>query len=329
MKLISTLTGTFIGIAAIGLLVVACGTGKSSDRIPTVAIATLMPHPALDALQDSLIKEMTSQGYEEGRNIKYVRRNANGQAQLATSIVDEMTTQKPDAIVAITTPMAQAAARVGSIPLVFAAVTDPVGAGLVKTLDQPPPLVTGTSDAWPYQAQLQLIREITPGVKRLGFIFNPGEAPAAYGLGELKRLVGPMGFELVEGAVSSTNEVSAVAEQIASHSDALFVGSDNTAISGVAGALQVAAAHRLPLYVGDSGTVQRGGVAAVSVGYSALGRETARLLIRVLHGERGIPVVSASGDEVYVNTKAAELTGVKIAPAVLQRATRVFSSIEN
>ena len=110
--------------------------------------------------------------------------------------------------------------------------------------------------------------------------------------------------------------------------DALFLSSDNTVIGGVAAAVKVAVEHKMPLYVGDSGTVEKGGLAAVSVGYSELGTETGKLVIRTLNGERNIPTVVGRGSEVYVNKKAAEMMGVTIPEEVLQGATKVYEEIK-
>lgn len=293
-----------------------------------VAIVTLMSHPALDAVEKSAKAELARQGFAEGKDVKYLTRNANGQIQLAASIADELASEEPDIIIAITTPMAQAVAKQARCPIVFAAVTDPVGAGLVKSMDDGEQMITGTSDAWPYEEQLKLIREITPKVKRLGVLYNPGEAASQYGIRQIRELAPKHGFELVEGACNSTADVYPVAQNLALRCDALFLSSDNTVIGGSAAAVKVATSEQLPLYVGDSGTVAKGGLAAVSVGYAELGTETGKLACRMLNGERGIPTVVAQGNDVYVNQKAAELMGVQIPESVTRRATKVYTEIE-
>jgi putative ABC transport system substrate-binding protein len=296
--------------------------------VKTVAIATLMSHPSLDAIQENMKQELANQGYIEGQNIRYLTRNANGQVQLAANIASELASQKIDVIVPITTPMAQAVAKAVHVPIVFGAVTDPVGAGLVKSLDKGEENITGTSDAWPYEDQLKLIRQMSPDVKRLGVLYNPGEAASQYGIGEIKKFAPALGFELVEGAVSSTTDVYPVAQNLAGRSDALFLSSDNTVIGGVASAVKVSIEHKIPLYVGDSGTVEKGGLAAVSVGYAKLGTKTGDLVARVLKGGKNIPVLVAHGEEIYVNKKAAELMGVKVPDDVLKRATKVYDQIK-
>ena len=119
-----------------------------------------------------------------------------------------------------------------------------------------------------------------------------------------------------------------MAESLAGKCDALFLSSDNTVIGGVAGAVKVAADRKVPLFVGDSGTVAKGGIAAVSVGYFALGEHTGMLVDRLLKGERNIPMVLAQRTEVYVNSKAAQMMGVEIPEPVLRRAVKVYESIE-
>lgn len=316
-----------IAVVVIGAIV-AMRFMKSEPNMKVVAIATLMSHPALDAVQENLKNELEKQGFVEGKNIRYIVKNANGQVQLAANIATELASHNPDVIVAVTTPMAQAVAKMARCPVVFAAVTDPVGAGLVKSLDKGETSITGTSDAWPYEDQLNLIRKISPNAKRLGVLYNPGEAASQYGIKEIRRFAPGLGFELVEGSVSSTGEVYPVAQNLAGRVDVLLLSSDNTVIGGVAAAVKVAVEYKMALYVGDSGTVEKGGMATVSVGYSALGKETGRLVVRILNGERSIPTAVARGAEVYINKKAAKMMGVIVPDEVLRNATKVYEEIK-
>lgn len=293
-----------------------------------IAIATLVAHPALDALQASLRKELTDQGFVEGPRLRFEVRNASGQMQLLPTIASELAALKPDVTVAITTPVAQAVVRAAKGSVVFSAVSDPVGAGIVASLESRSERLTGATDAWPYNDQLKLIREITPRVKRLGVIHNPGEAASQYGMRLIRQFAPQHGFELVEGAVSSTSDVFPVAESLVGKVDALLLSSDSTAIGGVTGALRVATRHKLPLYVGDSGTVSKGGLAAVSIGYDRLGTQTGKLVARVLRGEKNIPILNPEGSDVYVNRRAAELMGVTVPETVLGRAKIIESITE-
>lgn len=314
-------------VAGLAVMPIFTKAANATDRY-TIAIATLMLHPALDSVQEGLRAQLTTEGFVEGKNVDYVLHNANGQIQLTATIANELSSRNPSVIVAITTPMAQAVVKAAKVPVVFAAVTDPVGAGLVVALDKGETTITGTSDAWPYNDQLALIREITPKAARLGVLYNPGEAASQFGIQQIRKFAPTHGLTLLEAAANSTSDVYPVARSLIGRVDALFLSSDNTVIAGMAGAFQVARQNRIPLYVGDSGTVQKGGLAAVSVGYLALGRETGKLVARMLRGERNIPTVVAQGNELYVNTRAADLMGVKIPQPVLDRATRTFDTIE-
>jgi putative ABC transport system substrate-binding protein len=323
----SPITASRLGKVLVAVLVVGgaiAAYSLSANRgAPTrlVAIATLVPHPALDALQEAVKNELAAQGFREGEQIRYEVRNANGQMQLLSSIATELASLQPDVTVAITTPVAQTVQKTTRGPVVFSAVTDPVGAGLVASLEATSRNLTGATDAWPYEDQLKLIREITPNVRRLAVVFNPAEAASQYGMRLIRQFAPRLGLELVEGAVSNTSDVFSVTTSLIANADAVYLSSDSTAIGGVAGALRAATNAKKPLYVGDSGTVKKGGLAAVSIGYAQLGTETGKLVARVLRGEHNIPIVNPQGSEVIVNLKAAELMGVVVPPSVTARAT--------
>lgn len=315
-------------ILFIGLLLTFAGCTQPKQESKVIGVAIFMTHPALDAVLENTKKELARQGYVEGKNTEYIIKNANGQISLTAAIASDLVVQNPDLIIAVATPMAQAVVKSAKSPVIFAAVTDPVGSGIVKSLQQAEEKITGTSDAWPYEDQLKLIRQISPQAKKLGVIFNPGETAAHYGMKEIRTYAPAIGFELVERAVNSTNDVYAAAQDLSTKVDALFLSSDNTVISGMAAALKVAKERKLPLYVGDSGTVEKGGLAAVSVGYPALGTETGKLAVRILKGERNIPVFVSKGTEIFINSKSAELMGVKLPDEVVKKATKIFTEIK-
>ncbi len=314
-------------LAVVLAIIIGAVIWKAPTEGKTVGIATLMNHPALDEVDAGMREELERRGWHEGKNIRFISRNANQQMQIVPTIASDLAAQDLDLIVAITTPMAQAVVRAARGPVVFAAVTDPVGAGLVSDLQNGHGEITGTSDAWPYRAQLALIREVLPRARTIGVLYNPGEAASQYGIARIRTHAPSFGFRLVESGVNTVGEVRPVAESISDRVDALFLSSDNTVIGGMTGALSVAIERRVPLFVGDSGTVERGGIAAVSVGYRELGHRTAELVDRFLRGERNVPPIVAEGVEVHVNLKAAQLMGVELPPAVVSRAVRVYREI--
>lgn len=319
-----------IAIAFVALLALVAAVVLKSDKKAehTIVVATLVSHPILDAVQKGCLAELREQGFSEPKT-RFVLKNANGQISDTATIAGSLSTERPSLVVAISTPMSQAVASAHlDAPLVFGAVTDPVGAHLVPSLGKVATgSVTGTSDAVPYEAVLSLIKRITPKVEKLGVIYNPGEAAAQYGIKELKRLAPGIGLTLVEGAVSTSNEVGPVAESLAPRCDAILLSGDNTAVGGVNGALKVAFERKLPLYAPDSGTVEKGALAAVSVDYEALGRETGKLAVRMLHGERNIPVYVTSGDAIFLNSEGAARMGCDIPADVRKNAAKIFDHL--
>ena len=309
--------------------------GTSSTGMPTttptatatVAIATLMTHPSLTQISEGVKQRLSDAGYVEGRNLKLLERNANGQIQATAAIASELSASDAQVIVAITTPMAQSVVKSATVPVVFAAVTDPVGSNIVKSLDVPEATVTGTCDRWPFDAQIALIREVLPKAKRLGILFNPGESASHYGLAQVRTLAPKHGFELVEAPVNSTADVYGAASMLAERVDAMYLSSDNTVISGMAGAVKVAIARQVPLFVGDPGTVEKGGLGTVSVSYRQLGLDTGDLVVAMLHGQRNLKVVVPANDELYLNTAAARQMGVTLSPDLVRRAAKVYDAI--
>lgn len=313
-----------VGLALLGAL--ASGCARQDEDIPHVGVATLMSHPALDVVLEAMKAELQERGYREGETIRFTIKNANGDANLGVAMIRELELQKVDVIVPITTPIAQVAVKEAHRPIVFSAVTDPVGAGVIESLDKPEENITGVSDAWPYREQLALALEIVPDANRLGVVYNPGEAASQHGIKEIRRLAPDFGFEVVDINVSNTGEIYGALGVKIREVDAVYLSSDNTVIQGLPAALKVCLDAEKAIFVGDSGTVEKGGLAAVSVGYEGVGRATGDLVARVLDGERSIPVVVATGDEVYLNADTARRIGLEIPAQVLTRATKVFGA---
>lgn len=314
-----------LSVVCLAVIAVSC-TKKPPVKI--IAVANLQKHPILDAVQDGLMKELEKEGYTEGKTAHFLIRNANGDMQRVAAIASELAGQNPDVIVAISTPVAQAVSKFFKGPIVFGAITDPVGAGLVSSLSKGEAIITGTSDALPYEEQLKLIKKIVPTAMRLGLLYNPGEAASQHAVKEVRRVAPDLSFQLIEGAVNSTNDVYAVARNISSRVDVLLISTDNTVAAGIAGAAKVAIEKKLPLFACDSGSVEKGAIAAVSPGYADIGSKTGRLVVRLLQGEKNIPTVLPKGGRIYLNTKSADLMGVKIPGDILDSATKSFTEIQ-
>lgn len=301
----------------------------ASERLPTIAIVTLMSHPSLDTLQVELLAQLARDGYVQDSSVRVIVRNAGGQQSAVGGMVSEAAATQPDVLVAITTPVAQAARRAFQGKLVFGAVTDPLSAGLVPAADSTFDGVSGTSDAFPFRDQLALIRELTPQVKRLAVILNPGEAAAQYGLREIRKAAPQFGFDIIEAPVTSSTDIYAAAANLVGRADAFLITSDNTTISGLPAILRVAVPRGIPVYAGEAGSVERGALATVSAGYPYLGRETGRLVGRMLRGETRLPVVVGGAADVVLNRKMSALLKIDVPESVLQRVTVFVDTIRD
>ncbi len=292
----------------------------------SVAVTAIVEHPALDAARDGIRDGLADLGFTVGENLKFSYESAQGNPATAAQIARKFIGEAPSVIVPISTPSAQAVvAGTKDIAVVFTAVTDPVGAGLVADATSPGGNVTGVSDMSPIPDHLALIREITPGVARLGIIYNPGEANSVALAERLKELAPGAGMQIVEASATKTAEVQQAARSLVGKVDAIYIPTDNTVVSALEAAVQVAEQNKIPLYAGDTDSVPRGAIAAIGFNYYDIGLQTAQIVAKVLKGEApgSIAVTQAQGTDLIVNPGAAEKMGVTIPEAVVSRANTV------
>ncbi|MCM5560255.1 ABC transporter substrate-binding protein [Pleomorphomonas sp. JP5] len=293
----------------------------------TVDVTAIVEHPALDAVRDGVKDALAAAGYKEGENLTFVYKSAQGNAATAAQIARQFAGEEPTVIVPISTPSAQAvAAATRDIPIVFSAVSDPVGAQLVKNMDKPGGNVTGLSDMSPVAEHVALIKEILPNVKKLGFLYNSGEANSVSLLAALKAEAEKAGIEVVESAATKTAEVQGAMRALVGKADAVYVPTDNTIISALESAVGVAEESKLPLFTADTDSVSRGAIAALGFNYYDVGKQTGDIVVRVLKGETvgDIPTTIAKGTDLVVNKTAAAKMGVTLPEALVARATKVI-----
>jgi len=292
----------------------------------TVAVTAIVEHPALDATRDGVKDGLAKAGFVDGDTIEFVYESAQGQPATAAQIARQFVGDEAAVIVPISTPSAQAAAAATKdIPIVFTAVTDPLAAQLVTSLDNPGGNVTGVSDLTPIKEHIDLIKEITPNVANLGIIYNPGEPNSVSLVKLVKEFAGPAGLTVVESPATKSADAQQAARSLVGRVDAIYVPTDNTVVSALEAVIAVAEENDIPLYAGDTDSVNRGAIASVGFDYYDVGLQTAELVARVLNGENpgDISVVFASGSDLFVNPGAAEKMGVTIPEGVISRAHTV------
>lgn len=293
----------------------------------SVATTAIVEHPALDAVRDGLRDELAAGGYEVGKNLTFLYESAQGNPATAAQIARKFVGEAPDVIVPISTPSAQAVvAATKDIPVVFTAVTDPLGARLVTGLDRPGGNVTGMSDLSPIDKHMALVKRITPATGKLGVIFNPGEANSLTLLKLIHNHAPDHGLKVVEAPATKSADVLAAAQSLVGKADAIYVPTDNTVVSALEAVIKVGIDNQVPVYAGDTDSVPRGVIAALGFNYYDVGRQTGRIVLRVLKGEAPgeIAVEGVETTELHVNPGAAEKMGVTIPPEVIAEAKKVI-----
>ncbi len=313
------------GLSAAALTAAGLTLSAAAQEV-TVATTAIVEHPALDAARDGVRDELAAAGYVEGKNLRFLYESAQGNPATAAQIARKFVGEAPDVIVPISTPSAQAVvSATNEIPVVFTAVTDPVGAKLVGDPKMPGGNVTGMSDLSPIGLHMDLIKEITPDAKTVGVPFNPGEANSVTLMELIKKEAPARGLKVVEAPATKSSEVLGAAQSLVGKADVIYVPTDNTIVSAFEAVVKVGIDNKVPVYAGDTDSVSRGAIAALGFNYYDIGRQTGKMVLRVLKGEApgSIPVEGVEITELYVNPGMAQKMGVTIPETLVAKAKEV------
>ena len=314
--------GTVLTTLSFALL--AATAARAADI--TVATTAIVEHPALDAARDGVRDELAAAGYKEGENLRFLYESAQGNPATAAQIARKFVGEAPDVIVPISTPSAQAVvSATKDIPIVFTAVTDPVGAKLVSNATKPGANVTGMSDLSPIGKHMDLIKRITPDSASVGVPFNPGEANSVTLLALIKAEAPARGLTVIEAPATKSSEVLGAAQSLVGKADVIYVPTDNTIVTALEAVIKVGVDNKVPVYAGDTDSVPRGAMAALGFNYYDVGRQTGKMVLRVLKGEApgDIAVEGVEITELYVNPGMAAKMGVTLPDALIEEAKEV------
>jgi putative ABC transport system substrate-binding protein len=292
-----------------------------------VSVTAIVDHPALDAARQGIVEELAAAGYVVGKNLRLDYQSAQGNTATAAQIARKFVGDRPDVIVAMSTPSAQTVvAATREIPIVFSAVTDPVAAKLVKSWEATGGNVTGVSDLPLLDKHLALLRQALPAAKRIGVVYNPGEANSVAAIAQLKKLAQPAGLSVIESAAPRTVDVASAAQSLVGKVDAIYAPTDNNVTSAFEALAKVADQGRVPLIAADPSLAARGAALGIGTNYHDLGRQSGKLVVRVLKGESPGSIASQVSPtlELLVNQAAARRQGLALSDALLKSATRVI-----
>ena len=281
-----------------------------------IGISQFITHQSLDATREGFVDELAKQGYVEGKNIEIDLQNAQGEQRNLKTISQQLA-ESSDVVLAIATPSAQSLANTTqTTPVIFSAVTDPVSAKLVESREHPGGNVTGTSDqsSDAISTQINLIKKVLPKAKTIGILYTQSEPNSVVQKDEAKRLLEEKGFTVVEKTILDSNNVKAAAESLMTEVDMVFVPTDNIISSTMETVKQVSIKHKVPVFGGSTEMVAVGGLYNYGTNYEELGRQTARMLVRVLKGEKpeNIAVELPEKLELHTNQEMAAALGIDI-----------------
>ena len=281
-----------------------------------IGISQFITHQSLDATREGFVDELAKQGYIEGKNIEIDLQNAQGEQRNLKTISQQLA-ESSDVVLAIATPSAQSLANTTqTTPVIFSAVTDPVSAKLVESREHPGGNVTGTSDqsSDAISTQINLIKKVLPKAKTIGILYTQSEPNSVVQKDEAKRLLEEKGFTVVEKTILDSNNVKAAAESLMTEVDMVFVPTDNIISSTMETVKQVSIKHKVPVFGGSTEMIAVGGLYNYGTNYEELGRQTARMLIRVLKGEKpeNIAVELPEKLELHTNKEMADALGIDI-----------------
>jgi len=304
--------------------------GCGGESVKKIGISQVVTHPALDSTRQGVIDGLADKDYVVGDNIEIDYQNSEGDGSLFASIAQQFVADKVDVIVSIATPNSQAAisaAKGTEIPVVFTAVTDPVGSEMVRNWEShPSENVTGVSDMIVVSDDVDLILEIIPGVKKLGTLYNAGESNSVFLVKKLNEACDTKGIDVIEKTVSTSADVLTAAQSLVNQVDAIWIGTDNTVVTGLEALIGVCEDNKIPLFPADEDSIVRGGIAAYSFDYYDIGYQTGEMVAKILGGEKAsdIPVEKGKVISLSVNTAAAKRMGVTLPQAIIDKAATVY-----
>lgn len=306
--------------AVMALSLVACGSGNkdkdTGDKTYKVGVVQLVQHEALDAATKGFTDALKE---ALGDKVEVVEKNASGDSNNCTTIVNGFISDKVDLIMANATPALQAAASATStIPILGTSVTDYATA--LEIADWTGTVggnISGTSDLAPLDKQAAMLQELFPNAKKVGMLFCSSEPNSKYQVDEVTKLLSAAGITCTEYTFTDSNDVSSVTQKACDDSDVLYIPTDNTAASNTEAIANVVLAAGTPVIAGEAGICKGCGVATLSIDYYELGKITGQMAAKILTGEADIstmPVEFAPTATKQANMANCEKLGIT-APA--------------
>ncbi|OTP11801.1 ABC transporter substrate-binding protein [Enterococcus sp. 10A9_DIV0425] len=296
-----------------------------------VGVLQFVSHPALDEIYRGIKDGLKESGLEEGRNLEINFQNGQADQSKLATMSQQLVQQDPDVLIGIATPAAQALANTtSSIPLVLGAVTDPVGAELVQSMNKPGGDITGVSDQPPIEAQIKLATEILPEAKKVGILYASSEDNSRYQVTQAEEAAKKAGLTSVKYAVPSTNEIAQTVQVMSQAVDFIYVPLDNTIANAMQTVVKEANKAQIPVIPSVDTMVEQGGLATIGINQYDLGVQTGKMAASLANGKEpaSTPVYVFDEGTVIINEEQAALLGITIPDKIKEEATMVTETKE-
>jgi putative ABC transport system substrate-binding protein len=283
----------------------------------------------MDASLKGFKEGLTAAGFKEGDSVTYDVQNAQGDQSNCVTVANTLTSKKPDLILAIATPIAQAVAKADTTtPVLVTAVTDPAQAKLVDSNEKPGGNITGTSDKTPVEEQIKLIKQVVSNVDTVGIMYCSSETNSKLQADWAKAACTKNGLKYKEFTVSAANEIQQVSQSMIGKVQAVYIPTDNMLASGMKVVTGVTTPAKLPVFVGESGMVSNGGVLTVGINYEELGKQTGAMAAKILKGESkpaDMPIEYQKQYDVSYNSAVAKQLGLTLPDSITKSGKDVSS----
>ena len=306
-------------------------SSQGEKKIIKIGINQIVEHPALDASRKGFIEALKSKGFEEGKNLEIDFQNAQGEPATSQTIAQGFVSKKVDLILAIATPSAQASFNTTkNIPILITAVTDPVKAGLVKSMDKPDTNVTGTSDNVPIEKQFELLKQLIPNSKKIGIVYNTSEANSEIQVEAAKKAAPDFGIEVITVGVTNVNELPQALSSLLDKIDVLYVPTDNLVVSAMPLIRSQCFKKSIPIIGSERGQVESGALATIGIDYYKLGFQTGLAAVEILNGKspKDIPITTLKDMQLVINTDAAKKLNINIPENLNSKAEKITGGVQ-
>lgn len=304
----------------------ACGGSgtEAQDEKVKIGILQQLEHAALDGAREGFVQALADNGYVDGDTVEIDYQNAQSDQSNLASMGDRLVNEENDLILAIATGAAQTlAAKTSEIPILVTAVTDPVDAGVVNSMENPGTNVSGTSDASPMKEQIELLMQLCPDTKVIGLLYTSSEDNSVLQISQVKTILDDMGLEYVEQTVTNSNDVQQATQSVVTKCDAIYIPTDNVLAASMALVGSVANDAKVPVVCGDIGMVKEGGLATLGLSYYNLGYQTGEMAVKVLGGEdiSTMPVETQKEFEYIIVGEVVDILGITVPDELQQYVT--------